>query len=291
MVEIVGEVGGIDGLGDYVESDYQVPSLDVFVVGSSRPQLWPLFWESYKRMCIIRTSHEVTVHEDFVFPEQSEKVMKYLDGLKAFGEIHNIYHHTQPIGLGPVMNEHIMTRSKSKYMFYIQEDWQFEMPIDIDRILWVMDQNPKINCIFFNKQINNKVINKQEQPEYEYSGMKMCLYHAWPFLPGIWRMDFVKKKWCTRNERPEGYFTNTAFGSHDVRSSVEYCEKNMGVYMYGKQGEYCYVRHIGNDWRMASWQLQNGQPGGVHDPEQMDKRFQAPWVVPHYKDGPSRGEK
>ena len=60
---------------------YNMPSsLDVFITGSSRPQLWPLFWESYKDMVKIRLPHEVTVHEDFVYPDQSNKVMISLGG-------------------------------------------------------------------------------------------------------------------------------------------------------------------------------------------------------------------
>ena len=38
---------------------YKMPSLDVLITGSSRPLLWPLFWESYKKMCIIRAPHKV----------------------------------------------------------------------------------------------------------------------------------------------------------------------------------------------------------------------------------------
>lgn len=269
----------------------EMPSLDVLVTGSSRPQLWPLFWESYKKMCIIRAPHKVTVHEDFVYPEQSGKVMNYLAGLQKSGDVHTVDYDTIPIGLGRTMNEYIMKRFNSKYMFYIQEDWVFERPIDIDHILWVMDNNPKINLIFFNKIKNNPVINKQEQKEYTYSGMKMCLYHAWAFLPGIWRLDFVKKRWQTSTFKPEGYFTNAAFGSHETRTSVPYCENNIGAYIYGQQNEFRYVRHIGNDWRMASWQLHNGQPGGNHNSETMDKPYMAPWCVPYYEDGPtSRGD-
>jgi len=266
-------------------------SLDVLVTGSSRPQLWPLFWESYKDMVHIRLPHEVSVHEDFVYPEQSVKVLDYLGGLVKKGEIHNIDYDTPPIGLGRSMTPYIMKRLKSKYMFYIQEDWVFERPIDIDHILWVMDENPKINLIFFNKIKNDPTINHQKQPEYTYSGMKMCLYHGWTFLPGIWRMDFVRKKWQTNSFKPEGYFTNTAFGSHEFRADIGYCENSIGAYIYGQQNEHRYVRHIGNDWRMAAWQIKHGQPGGSHNSETMDKPYMAPWVLPYYVDGPSsRGD-
>lgn len=266
-------------------------SLDVFITGSSRPQLWPLFWESYKEMVHIRLPHEVTVHEDFVFPDQSNEVVNYVMGLKNKREVNIIGYNNPPIGLGYTMNNFIRKSSKSKYMFYCQEDWVFERPIDIDHILWVMDNNPKINLIFFNKICNNAIINKQQQKEYTYSGMKMCLYHAWAFLPGIWRMDFVKQKWQTNAFKPEGYFTNMAFGSNEMRADIAYCENNMGAYIYGQQEEFRYVRHIGNDWRMAQWQLEGAHPGGNHNSETMDKPYMAPWCIPYYKDGPtSKGD-
>ena len=80
--------------------------------------------------------------------------------------------------------------------------------------------------------------------------------------------------------------TNSAINRIEMIS-----QRFIGAYIYGKQGDHCYIRHIGNDWRMASWQLKGGQPGGVHNSEQMDKRFMPPWCIPHYKDGPtSRGD-
>jgi len=267
---------------------YKFPSLDVLITGSSRPLLWPLFWESYKKMCIIRAPHKVMVHEDFVFPGESQKVMNYVKGLQSAGEIHTLDYDKPPMGLGRSMTPYIMKKLKSKYLFYIQEDWMFLRPIDIDHIMWVMDNNPKINLIFFNKIRNDPSINHLKQPEYEYSGMKMCLYHGWCFLPGIWRMDFVRSRWQTSTYKPEGHFVNSAFPG---RANERYCVNQIGAYIYGKANEYNYVRHLGNDWRMAQWQLKNGKPGGSHNSETMDKNYQAPWVLPYYVDGPTtRGD-
>ena len=272
-----------------IQRSYKMPSLDVLITGSSRPLLWPLFWESYKKMCVIRTPHKVTVHEDFVFPAESWKVIDYVKEIQAAGDIHTLDYDKPAVGLGRSMNPYIMSKLKSKYMFYIQEDWIFERPIDIDHILWVMDNNPKINLIFFNKIRNDPSINHQKQPEYDYSGMKMCLYHGWTFLPGIWRLDFVRSRWSTSTYKPEGHFINSAFPG---RSNEKYCEDKIGAYIYGKSNEYRYVRHIGNDWRMAQWQLKRpGVPGGSHNSETMDKPYMAPWCLPYYVDGPTtRGD-
>jgi hypothetical protein len=151
-----------------------------------------------------------------------------------------------------------------------------------------MDQNPDINVIFFNKIKNNGSINKQKQDEVIYSGKRFCVYHGWTMLPGIWRTDFVRTKWPRGvSVKPEAMM-NQQFGSHQTRTPVDYVRKVLGVYIYGRQGESRYVRHLGNDWRMAAWQLENASdhggphstlvPGGNHNSQTMDLDYMAPWV-------------
>jgi hypothetical protein len=64
----------------------------------------------------------VYVHEDFVFPEQSKEVIKYLTILKESGEIRDFTYHNPSIGLGKSMDYMFKHHIKSKYMFYLQED-------------------------------------------------------------------------------------------------------------------------------------------------------------------------
>lgn len=265
--------------------------LEIFVTGSSRPQLWPFFWESVRKMCIIRDWPVVKVHEDVVFPAQSKKVEQYV---KEQPDISN-FKMTQPNrGLGKTLTAYFKKPSfDSKYVFYLQEDWEFERPIDIDKIIWVMDQNPKMNCVFFNKIKNSGAINGQKQTEHTFSGERFCLYHAWPFLPGIWRVNFVRQQMIKIGGRfsphkPEGSFVNSAFGSNDQRANEKYCIDNMGCWIYGRQGEHRYVRHLGNDWRMADWQRRGNQPGGNHR-ARMDVPYMAPWV-PYLERPTSRGD-
>jgi len=229
-------------------------------------------------MLFFRERPQVIVHEDFVFPNESEKVMTYLRDLEEKGEMDYIFYHKPTSGLCFTLDFLIRDIIKTDYILYLQEDWEFERPIDIDQIVYVMDQNPNINLIFFNKSVNYATLNKADQPQYTYNGVDMCLYHSWTFLPGVWRMSKVVEKWRARVERPEGYFTN-AFGTHEERMSVEFCEKNIGAYMLGPRGDYRYARHIGNDWRMAHWRLENGQPGGCHDASRMDLPHIAPWIT------------
>lgn len=250
--------------------------IDIIITSSSRPQLFPYCWESFKKMVCIRGDKRVIVHEDVVFKRESEQVLKYLEELQKKGEIQEYYSTSPARGLGMTLDWLIKEKINSKYMFYLQEDWEFERPVDLDQLMWVMDQNQKVNLIFLNKVINPESLNDSLLRQHTYSGVDMCLYHAWAFLPGLWRMDFVKKHWRARLERPEGYFTN-AFGNHLQRMDCDYCERVMGTYVLGQTNEYRYVRHIGNDWRMAKWRLKNGKPGGYHN-EYMDVPVMAPWI-------------
>jgi len=254
-------------------------TISVVITSSSRPQLFPFMWKSFKKMLFFRETPYVIVHEDFVFTKESNEVMSYLNSLKTLGEIHEVYFHNPAIGLGYSLDYLINSVIKTDYILYIQEDWCFERPIDIDQIVWVMDENPNINLIFFNKSLNFETLNGELQPQYTYSGIDLCLYHSWTFLPGVWRCAKVRQHWRTRKERHEGYFTNS-FGTHEQRQSIEYCEKNLGAYMLGQTGDYRYARHIGNDWRMESWRREkDGQPGGIQDTAIMDLPHMAPWVM------------
>lgn len=275
--------------------DGNMSNLEIFVTGSSRPQLWPYFWESVRKMCIMREHPYTRVHEDYVWPAESDKVVEYVN---AQPDIDQLRVHNPRVGLGNVLTEYFTKEIfKSKYIFYLQEDWEFERPIDIDEVTYVMDNNPKINLIFFNKIRNNGVINKQRQTQHTFSGMNLCLYHSWTFLPGIWRTEFVRKMMFKSGGRfqpmkPEGNFTTRAFGSHEKRCEEGYCIDNIGAWIYGKTGEHRYVRHLGNDWRMADWQLQGPKrnvSGGNHNSETMDKPYMAPWV-PYPERPTSRGD-
>lgn len=246
--------------------------LDIIITSSSRPQLYPFFWDSVQKMLISRGHRNIYIHEDFIFKEESQKVVKWVQKNIPGAEL---YINDPPLGLGFSIDA-MLTKCRSKYILYLQEDWEFERPIDLDQLMWVMDKNLKINLIFFNKMVNLKMINGSTQPEYEYNGVRMCLSHQWTFLPGLWRTDFVKKYWRTRKDYSEGYFTN-AFGNHEQRMDVNYCEKNIGAYMLGKSMDWRYARHIGNDMRMERWQMEDGKPGGCHD-DKMDLAVMPPWV-------------
>ena len=212
-----------------------------------------------------------------------------MNELKEKGEIQEIISTNPSRGLGLSMDHILRNVIKTKYCFNLQEDWEFERPIDVDRILWTMDNHTGINNVVLNKIKNTGSLNRINQPEYNFDGLRMCLYAQWSFMPGFWRMDRAMKNWRVRVDRPEGYFTNS-FGDHETRTNNEFCRKNIGAYLLGHTGDFRYVRHLGNNWRMAAWRLANGKPSGCHDASRMDDPYRAKWLPP-LEQRPIYGEK
>ena len=256
--------------------------IDLMIFGSSRPRLLEYTYQSFKRLIEIPSQNTVIhkkMHEDYVFGDESVKSIEYAES-RGF----NVTVSKPFIGLGNGMKNMILNKTESKYIFYLQDDWEFERFIDIDRILWTMDKYPKIHCITFNKYRNMKPTEFEDR-EYDFDGQKMCIYNGWQFLPGIWRTSFIQPLWKlhgTRKERPEGYWQNI-LGSHEQRLSHKWLEETVGAYMYGGMGEYRYVRHIGGTWRMAEWRRKdtNGLPSGeVHWDFMNIDRDRAPWLNP-----------
>uniref|UniRef100_A0A6M3IY66 Glycosyltransferase n=1 Tax=viral metagenome TaxID=1070528 RepID=A0A6M3IY66_9ZZZZ len=248
-------------------------SIDILVTGSSRPSLIPYCVESFKKYLHTRRKMRWLLHEDFVFPKESEKTVRW-----AENNFDVIRSHNPSIGLGGSMSD-MIGLINTDFMIYLQDDWELERPIDLDYILWVMERNIEINSIIFNKYKNFGAVGGFSQEEYEFDGLRLCMYNAFAFLPSVWRTSIVRGKMRggLPKSHPEGAFTHR-FGTHEQRLSNEYCKKNLGVYFYGPSGDPRYVKHLGNNWRMASWQLVNGKPGGNADIEVSGEQYRAQWI-------------
>ena len=249
--------------------------IDICVFGSSRPLLLFYTMKFFKKyMLTEQHKFRYILNEDFVFLEESQKVIK---SSKELG-FDLTFSRNPKIGLSYSMDHILKKVVKTPYIIYLQDDWEFERPVELDKIIYIMEKNKNINCVTFNKHKNIKGLGNKR--EVDYDGVKLCVSNMWPFLPGIWRMDTIYKNWSVRYNRPEGFFTNK-FGTHEQRCDPDYSMKNMGSYYYGHLGDFRYVRHLGGTWRMASWQLEqnDGKPNGeVHWEFQNVENDRAPWL-------------
>lgn len=247
--------------------------IDVLVTSSSRHMLIPHCIDSFKRMLITERRLNWILHEDAVFPSFSSKLLDY-----AKDHFDEIYTHNPKIGLGMALDL-MLGKIKSPYVWYAQEDWIAEEPINLDRLIWTMDKHKEINCIALHKYKIMGSSSGFSQSHYDFSGLDLCMYNGWPMLPGLWRVSKVREKWKRGGwkERPEANFT-LSFGSHQQRLDEKYCYKNLGVYWLGKPGDPRKVMHIGDAFRTTSWTMNNGDFGGNWESYESADMYRAPWV-------------
>jgi len=225
--------------------------IDLLIMGSSRPQLLEYTYKSFKKFVHTDKKVRVLFHEDAIYPGDSMESMK-------FAEDNNfeVSYHVPNIGLAPAMTK-MFQKVETGFIFYLQDDFEFERPVELDRILWVMNKYNDINCITFNKRRNRNDANV-----LNFSGLKVYKREFWSWNPGVWRMSYVRKKWIGPVRRkPEAKWFKIAGIS----------------YIYGEPNEPRYIRHLGDTWRMAEWNMRGNKPGSVKNPDAHIGR--APWLA------------
>jgi hypothetical protein len=240
--------------------------LSIGINGSSRPFLFSKTLKSFNSMVHIRNDVPVIYYEDFVFPKDSNESIKYAK--ENLRNLHVINGKKKNFG---VAIDNVVRSVKSKYMLYIQDDWEFERPIDIDQLIWVMDRNPQINQIMFFKrnvtkflELHGERILPDEQIQCCFDGVHMCLTNLkWTFIPSIWRMGYARKYWKLYTKKPEPNFKRSLPGKAE----------DIGCYILGSHGDFRHVRHLGDDYAMEK--MTNNKPVKC---EVQNTEGKAPWV-------------
>lgn len=218
--------------------------MEVFITGSSRPSIYPIFWESFKKMVKMDCASKVTVYEDVILPIESAKVKEYIEPkIDAYIEI--------PFkGLGYIYNE-ILKKVSTRYFLYLQEDWKFLKPIDVDVLVKIMDDNPFIQQIWFPKfiqgnhwkSLTGEVLTFGDITLTEWQGQKKVSSSSWAFLPHIVRTDFIrevyKKANCQNELRPESQLKKWIVGQYQ-KNKKKY---NRLSWILDNRKEY--IKHLG----------------------------------------------
>lgn len=256
--------------------------IDTVIISASRPKLLPFVIDSFRKYMFYDKKIKLMLHEDFVYPEESKKVIEICKkrNIKTFK-------HNPAGGIGNAI-QFMLDTVTSKYVLILQDDFEFELPIDLNHILFVMDKNPHINNIFFNKRKNMKVINGYHFKEEEYNGLRLCLSNQWPMFNGIWRTDYVRERW---NIDCKGR-TQEAHWNHTIKAGRvkehDYLRENVGCYAYGPLLWPRMIRHLGYTWAVkpkGSWARRKDGYGGnaLHDLKKDTAKQRAPWLSPEEK--------
>lgn len=174
---------------------------EVAITGSSRPSLYPIFWESFNKMVKMSEKPKITVYEDVIFKNESNKVRQYIEN-----KVDRYVEFEPNKRLGYVFNQ-LLNDVKTKYYIYLQEDWKFLKEIDVDKIIDVMEKNDDIKQVWFPKKLEGKTYKLYCRDVINRNGLNLIPWHRWAFLPHIGRTDFVRDIWSKgnikNNHRPE----------------------------------------------------------------------------------------
>lgn len=207
---------------------------EIAITGSSRPSLYPIFWESMNDKLKMQEKPKITVYEDVILPKESAKVREYIKPKV------DEYHEFKPnMRLGKVFDQ-LLKRLHKQYFIYLQEDWEFLKEIDIDALVNVMDNNPDIGQIWFPKPLEGKTYRDYCGDPVELNGVHLIPYDSWAFLPHIARTAFVRDAWndnMKKEARPESPFKKS------LKNQGIIPEKRVS-YILGKRYE-THLEHLG----------------------------------------------
>jgi len=235
-------------------------NLAVCITSASRPNLLKESFKSAKKYLKIQKAGKLILHEDFFDEEKSNQNIHWA---KYEGDFDAIITSNPRIGLiGTIRNILGLSSGYNKrYMLRLCDDFVFTKHIDITKLIKLMDNNPEINQIIFNKRINNSFKGNFIKEEIKIDGIKLTTSPRWSSLNSIWRTDFMldcfeccfeKINGTGGQYNPWKTFTEHLEDELDFKSDdidAEWIIENLGCYLYGGIGDDNSFanKHIGDD--------------------------------------------
>lgn len=257
--------------------------LDVIITSSSRPELLKLTLQYFETNIHFHGNIRFILNEDFVIKKESEKLVKWAKNSGYFKQ-EDIYCHQKPLGLDNVIIK-LIDKVKTPYYIYLQDDWILERPLEIDKVMYIMDKIPNINNILFYKYKVPHMINKIKLKEYYFKQFPqyLTMYFSWEFIPHIARTSFVKpiikEAMKDRKRRTAPAKLTHYLRDPSKREDYDFLYNNVGVFMWGGYNEPRWFRHIGEDARMENWRMTaDGKPGKENTYQEKNVIQMAPWI-------------
>jgi hypothetical protein len=194
-------------------------------------------------------------------PDGSLRDRQYARSLESFSMEHGFELRTfQGVGLFNVLNR-IVPTIKSPYILFTEHDWMFRgSRIQLPAIIEMMNNEPNINAIRFNKRDNylngqDFLMNVDTAPR-RYPLMRTASYSN---NPSIIRTDMLKNQWLPICEKALGRVSDNLSGSAfgveeilfrkyvgDIRTNgFQAAHALWGTHVFGRVGDPPRVTHLG----------------------------------------------
>lgn len=235
--------------------------IDILITSASRPDSLKSQIKAFYEHVKYDETWAIHLHEDVVpdMEAASKELQEYaIAGLSnPFPIFANVYVSDPRIGRGPALNK-LRKHANSKYIWYMEEDFDFVKDIDLNSLIKLMDEYPHINQIVFNWRTlpripkpggpNTDVFICEER--HFKGGHTLHVSERWTWQPGLWRRSWVMPKWDF-NER----YSNKGF-NRKLKANIkqeewdpEWHEQNVGAYYYGSWNDDPWVKHTSWDIR------------------------------------------
>lgn len=224
--------------------------MDVLITSASRPKNLKSEIVCFLKHVKYSGEFNFHLHEDVV-PGMESQSGELSSWARDSGIFTTVYASNPRIGRGRALNK-LRQHANSKYVWYLEDDWDFIEDVDLDSILEMMDKHGHINQVAF-FYLNIDRVKKPGGPdgldEYIYArrtfdGHIMFVAERWGWCPAIWRKDFVVQtnNWQFESQKANKHFNykfkHKAYGAREECGlnewNPEWLAKNIGAYYYGQ---------------------------------------------------------
>lgn len=194
-------------------------------------------------------------------PAGSMRDARYGQAVALFSRQHGFQLCTYPgIGLFSILNRTIPTVN-TPYILFVEHDWMFQgSPIQLKDIIEMMNNEPNIHSIRFNKRSNHidglDFIMNVDTSQQKYPLLQNSSYSN---NPSIIRTDKLKKEWLPACEqalhRVSDKLGGSAFGIEEIlfkrqvadirEEGFDAAHKVWGTHVFGRVGDPPRVVHLG----------------------------------------------
>ena len=229
--------------------------IDIIRMSASRPDLLKESTESLIQRLKFSGKLRWIFHEYVLDVSRSNQCIAYINGLNVDKVL---MVDNPPITHGPSITK-LLHSTTTPYVIHWEDDYRCERDIDLDLVCKILDENPGVNQICFNKRSTMSEKPGFKKKEVVRSGQTLMTNPHWAFIPAIWRMSYIMPRWKSQGGFIHWYVNRILKGGRETQSA-DWVIANTGTYYLGGNGESRYSFHIG--WKrslrgnveQASWE-------------------------------------
>lgn len=213
--------------------------LDIMRTSASRVDLFKYSTEAWRKFIKFSGKLRWMVHEDVLNDQRGSELVMW-----AKQNDYEVIVHRPPIGQGRSLQE-LLNRVKTKYVLNCEDDFAPIREIDLDLAISLMESNPKVNQICFNKRQTMSGKPGFKKLVIDVDGHKLTTNPHWALIPALWRTDWIRPQWVPFSQGRHWDLNYMLKGKCEHVRPAEWVIENIGTYYMGDIGENQFTEHLG----------------------------------------------